>query len=267
MPKSTDVPHELRPLNKLFSEKDYKWDYADSFRDWVDFLTESFMPVRQGEYERLKAKHGDLDWFVRMTHEFVRVQHQQIVGDRDWYDALGTFYEVLASNGKRSIMGQFFTPPEVCNFMTMIQGAGESLIGQGKTVNDPCSGSGRMLLAFHAKAPGNYQFGADLDSICARMTAVNMCMHGCVGQAVCMNSLSPDDWRFGYHINRRLAYTGIPTIEPMPKEQCRVWRGWQQEKADWEAKKKVEPDLPTPVPQAVKPVSIPARYAGQMSLF
>lgn len=271
MPKSTDVPHELRPLNKLFSEKDYKWDFADSFRDWVEFLTESFMPVPlrrtgQGEYERLKKKHGDLDWFVRMTHEFVRVQHQMIVGPQDWYDALGTFYEVLAGNGKRSIMGQFFTPPEVCDMMSLMQGANESLIGQRKTVNDPCSGSGRLLLAFHAKAPGNYQFGADLDSICARMTAVNMCMHGCVGQAVCMNALDPDDWRFGYHINRRLTYTGIPTIEPMAKEECRSWQYWQAQLAKPAPKQQSSTPAPSAVATPLQEAPIVLKN-GQFSLF
>ncbi|MFD2934598.1 DNA methyltransferase family protein [Spirosoma flavum] len=152
MPKSTDVPHELRPLNKLFSEKDYnrttgRWDYADSLRDWVDFLVESFMPVRQGIYEELKKKHGDLDWFMRMTHELIRLQSQMIVGDSDhamgrWYDALGTFYEVLAGQGKRQILGQYFTPACVVDFMSAIQGADDHLIGKGQLVNDPCSGSG-----------------------------------------------------------------------------------------------------------------------------
>lgn len=268
MPKSTDVPHELRPLNKIFSEHTYKWDYSDSFRDWVDFLTESFMPVRQGVYEQLKKKHGDLDWFVRMTHEWVMLQDKMIVGHNDratdrWYDALGTYYEVLASQGKRQSMGQFFTPPCVVDFMSAIQGADESLTGKGQLVNDPCSGSGRMLLSFHAKAPGNYQFGADLDAICAKMTAVNMCMHGCVGQAVCMDSLNPDDWRFGYHINRRLGYGGGPTIEPMAgKEECHSWNLWQKEKAEWAEKKQKEPDLPPPTPRMAK-----AAKMGQMSLF
>lgn len=256
------MPHELRPLNKLFSEKDYKWDYADSFRDWVDFLVESFMPVRQGAYEALKKKHGDLDWFVRMTHELIRLQQQQLQKEVDWYDALGALYEVLASQGKRQILGQFFTPPEVCDMMTRLQGA-ENARGKGQLVNDPAAGSGRMLISFHAMAPGNYQFGADLDAICAKMTAVNMCLHGCVGQAVCMDSLQPDDWRFGYHINRRLNRTGIPTIEPMTgKEECHTWRLWQKEKADWEEKQRLEPDLPPPTPRMAK-----AAKMGQISLF
>jgi len=50
------------------------------------------------------------------------------------------------------------------------------------------------------------------------MTAVNMCMHGCVGEAVCHDSLKPGDWRFGYLINPYLNKTGIPGIFPLKKE-------------------------------------------------
>ncbi|MCK8492900.1 SAM-dependent methyltransferase [Spirosoma sp. RP8] len=273
MPKSTDVPHELRPLNKIFSENDYRWDCAEAFRDWVDFLTESFMPVRQGIYEQLKKRYGDLDWFVRMTQEWVRLQSQQIVGDNDWYDSLGTYYEILASQSKRQILGQLFTPPSLVDMMTAIQGADQSLTDKGQLVNDPCSGSGRMLLAFHAKAPGNFQFGADLDSICAKMTAVNMCIHGCVGQAVCMDSLQPDEWRFGYHINRYLNRGGGPSIEPMTgREECHSWKLWQKEKAEWAEKNKTQPDLPPPIPAAAQasaltPQQKRAEKMGQMSLF
>lgn len=262
MPKSTDVPHELRPLNKLFSEKDYKWDYADSFRDWVDFLTEAFMPERVGICEQLKKKHGDLDWFVKMTQEWLMLQQRQLVGDHDWYDALGIYYEVLATGSKKQILGQFFTPPDICTLMTRLNGVDDKLKGKGLTVNDPCSGSGRLLLAWHALAPGNYQYGADLDSICAKMTAVNMCLHGCVGQAVCMDSLQPDDWRFGYQINRYLSHGGGPTIEPIQKEQCYAWQMWQQQKAEHAEKRKTQPDLPAPTPRAAK-----AAKQGQMSLF
>lgn len=267
MPKLTDVPPELRQLNKLFSKKDYSWDYADSFRDWVDFLVESFMPVREGAYERLAKKHGDLEWFGDMTRELIMVQNRMI-GDRDdgWYDTLGTFYEVLSSRGKRQTMGQFFTPETVCDFMTAIT-LTEDITGKGLSVCDPASGSGRMLISFHAQAPGNYQYGADLDAICAKMTAVNMVLHGCVGQAVCMNSLLPDDWRFGYQINRRLNRTGVPTIEPMPKEECRAWQMWQQQKAQWEEARKTEPDLPKPVPIAVQQPRPKKQYEGQFSLF
>ncbi|CCH00304.1 type I restriction enzyme, M subunit [Fibrella aestuarina BUZ 2] len=269
MPKSTDVPHELRALNKVFSTNDYKWDYADSFRDWVDFLVEAFMPVRQtdrrpSECERLKQKHGSLDWFTDMTREWLLVQQQMIVGDGpgDWYDALGTFYEVIAPNSKKGVLGQFFTPPEVCDMMTIMTGFTPDLKGKGFSIQDPCSGSGRMLLAAHTSAPGNYQYAADLDRICAKMSAVNMCIHGCVGQAVCMNSLTPDDWFFGYNINPRLNRTGCPSIEPITKEQCRAWRLWQAEKAAWEEKKRVDPKAPAPVPPAAKSVQM-----GQLSLF
>ncbi|CCH02053.1 type I restriction enzyme, M subunit [Fibrella aestuarina BUZ 2] len=258
MPKSTDVPPELRSLNKVFSQLDYKWDYADSFRDFVDFLTESFMPVRQGEYERLQKKHGSLNWFVDMTREWVLVQDKMIAvdGTGGWYDALGTFYETLASRGKKSSLGQFFTPPEVCEVMVRINGFTTDMTGKGLSIQDPASGSGRMLLAAHVTAPGNYQYAADLDPICTKMAAANMCLHGCVGQAVCMDSLNPDDWRFGYAINRSLAWTGVPTIEPIQKEQCRAWNLAQQQKADEAARQAAPTTAPVPAPAVPKTARI-----------
>ena len=235
MAKTTDVPHELRAFNKLFSQLEHggasvRWHYDHFFADFVDFLTESFLPEREGTYERLKKNYGSLDGFVRLMHEWIQTQNQQIVGDKDWYDGLGEYYQVLTSRGKSQILGQYFTPAEVCTMMAMMSGANSELTGKRQTVLDPACGSGRMLLAWHTIAPGNFQYGADLDPICAKMTAVNMCVHGCVGEAVCMDSLRLE-WRFGYQINRRLGATSIPSIEPLAMDESRIMGHWLQEKA------------------------------------
>ncbi len=230
MAKTTDVPHELRAFNKLFSDLEHGYNYGRFFGDFVDFLTESFMPERQGVYEQLKKQYKTLDGFVQLTREFIQTQDRQIVGDKDWYDGLGEFYQVLTSRGKSQWLGQYFTPSEVCNMMAIISGASDKLTGAGKTILDPACGSGRMLLAWHVLAPGNFQYGADLDPICAKMTAVNMCVHGCVGEAVCMDSLNLE-WRFGYRINPRLNRYGIPSIEPIRAEESRIMAHWLAEKA------------------------------------
>jgi hypothetical protein len=81
---------------------------------------------------------------------------------------------------------------------------------------DPCCGSGRMLIASHAKAPGNFQFGADIDPICAKMSAINMLVHGCVGEISCMDSIAYE-WRFGYKINTYLNSIGHPTLIKIEK--------------------------------------------------
>lgn len=236
MAKTTDVPHELRAFNKLFSHLEHGWNYDRFFGDFVDFLTESFMPERQGVYEQLKKRYKTLDGFMQLTREYIMTQNRQIIedGPNGWYDALGSYYEVLTSRGKSQWLGQFFTPSEVCTLMATLSGTSREMTGQGLTVHDPACGSGRLLLASHAIAPGNYQFGADLDPICAKMTAVNMCVHGCEGEAVCMDSLALE-WRFGYRINRRIRQTGMPTIEPIEKEQSRIMEQWLEEKAQKEA--------------------------------
>ena len=241
MAKTTDVPHELRDFNRLFSNLEHGWNYDRFYADFIDFLTESFMPERQGVYEDLKKRYKSLDGFVKLTHEFIRTQDRQIVEDgmNGWFDALGGFYEILTSRGKSQWLGQFFTPKEVCTMMAMMAGATSDNTSKGLTVHDPASGSGRMLLAWHAIAPGNYQFGADLDPICAKMTAINMCIHGCEGEAVCMDSLKLE-WRFGYRINRRIRATGQPTIEPIEREQSRIMAHWIEE----EERIKNEPKKP-----------------------
>lgn len=241
MAKTTDVPHELRAFNKLFSHLEHGWNYDRFFADFVDFLTESFMPEREGTYEQLKKRYKTLDGFVQLTREWVMTQDREVVSDgpSGWYDALGEYYQVLTSRGKSQWLGQFFTPKEVCTMMAMIGGATADQRGKGLTVLDPACGSGRMLVAWHAIAPGNFQFGADLDPICAKMTAVNLCVHGCVGEAVCMDTLKLE-WRFGYRINRRLTLTGIPTIEPLKMEESRIMAQWLEEKKRHEN----EPETP-----------------------
>lgn len=231
MAKTTDVPHELRAFNKLFTQLEHGWNYDRFFADFVDFLTESFMPQREGTYERLKQRYKDLDAFMQLARELILTHDRQIVEDgrNGWYDALGEYYQVLTSRGKSQIMGQYFTPKEVCTMMAIMSGANADQRGAGQTVHDPACGSGRMLLAWHAIAPGNYQFGADLDPICAKMTAVNMCIHGCEGEAVCMDSLKLE-WRFGYRINHLLRRTGVPSIVPIQAEESRIMGHWLSEK-------------------------------------
>ena len=184
-----------------------------------------------------------------------------IVDENDWYDSFGEFYMAIASSSKASALGQFFTPAPVVNFMVAITGDGTK--GAGERMNDPASGSGRMLISYHAHYPGNYTFGADIDSICAKMTALNMVIHGCQGQAVCMNSLNADDWRFGYNINPYIRATGgLPHLVKIEKEQCFQWQYFQREKAKF-----FEKNLQENVEKIIAKTELVAVKFGQLSLF
>ena len=218
MAKTVDVPTELREFNKVFnSVAGYKWDYGDVFEDLLDFSIACMSP--QGDKEvgdYFIKKYGDEKVvFSDMLKELMKVYTTGTKGN-DWYDGIGLFYEVISSHSKSKRLGQFFTPPPICDFMASIVGTED----KGMRVSDPSCGSGRMLLAHHVQSPSNFYFGCDIDRICAKMTALNMCLHGVRGQVICADGLFVSgDWRFGYEINRCLAW-GLPSIEKLSKEYC-----------------------------------------------
>ncbi|MFN3378910.1 MAG: N-6 DNA methylase [Runella zeae] len=237
MPKSTEVPNELRDFNKVFERIAYRHGWGEVYHDFIDYLAACFLWNGDKELAaRLEKKYKkEYPYFNELFVEWIKV-HEKMLAVREWYDGLGSFYEVVASSHKASALGQFFTPPDVVDMMTVLNSPVEK--GGKKRMNDPCSGSGRMLISFHAHFPGNYCFAADIDPICAKMTAINMALHGCEGQAVCMDSLLPDDWRFGYEINPYIHKTGgIPHLVRIQKEQCLQWRGFQEDKARFAAQK------------------------------
>lgn len=241
MPKTTDVPHELREFNKLFEKIAYRHGYGDVFSDFLDYCVACFLTTGDAETaKRLEKRYGkEYPIFRELFKEWLMLQRKMIVNETDWYDAFGSFYEVISPASKSSALGQFFTPPSIVDLMTALTATNKTK-GARERIADPCSGSGRMLLSFHATFPGNYCFAADIDPICAKMTAVNMVIHGCEGQAVCMDSLNPDDWRFGFSINPYIRQVnGIPHIVRIQKEQCFQWQSFQQDKAAF-AKKKAE---------------------------
>jgi type I restriction enzyme M protein len=207
-----DVSKELKPLAELMDLTAGRFGYNDIFTDWIDYMIACFRFDGDAELaERLKRKYeGQYPIFDKMLRTYLDIQKVQVNSFSEWYDGLGIIYETIASRWKSSAMGQFFTPPSIVDFMVMVN-TSMAEIGTGKTVSDPTCGSGRLLIAHHAHCPGNFQYGQDLDPICAKMTAINMMLHGCVGEVACMNTLTME-WRFGYYINPYLNKFGSPQI-------------------------------------------------------
>lgn len=267
MPKTANVPHELREFNKVFEKIASRHGWGEVYADFIDFSIACFSwEGNQDISNRLQRKYdSEYPHFSTLLAEWMKVQKSQLNTDTDWYDTLGTFYEIVSSRHKSSALGQFFTPPNLVTMMTLITGGKK---GAKKRIQDCCAGSGRMLIAYHANYPGNYTFGADIDPICAKMTALNMSLHGCEGQAVCMDSLNPSDWRFGYRINPFIRLTGgIPHILPISQEQSLNWQYWEKQY------NQPQPQLPSPIPIET-PVSPPTPLQtlkvgknGQLSFF
>ena len=103
-------------------------------------------------------------------------------------DILGDLFQGSITYGEK---GQFLTPEPICEMMAIMNLPEEKTGLDGRrAVNDPCCGSGRMLLAA-AKIQPNWQFvGQDVDLRCVQMTAINLALRNHYGHVIQGNSLS-----------------------------------------------------------------------------
>lgn len=252
-----DAPSSVKGIVCLMRDfGQYRYDPAEVFVDFIDFGIGCFLYEGDKELaDRLKKKYGkDYDLLGKMLHAWVLIMNERITEEVRWFDALGTVYEYLASRSKKSCLGQFFTPPDLCDLMTQLTLSPE--MEEKETVNDCACGSGRTLLSFNALLPGKMLYGEDLDPICTKMTALNMAIHGCQGQATCMDSIS-QEWRFCYEVNpyHRLGFPAIPHLLPVQEANCRA--------------KLVPKPIPEAkeIPQPKTPKMTVKVDSGQLSLF
>ncbi len=189
--------------------------YAEVFSGFIDWCVwQHLFPPKEDENSLEKYTEKDREYFLsiwKIIREEVKKKTGLWTGDwYSWYDPLGRMYECIASKNKSSLLGQYFTPSPVVDMMTRIINPGENKTLQ--RILDPACGSGRMGLSAGAScmAQGipSWISMIDLDPICAKMSAVNMCFHGFVGEVLCMNGLdiTGASYRFGYRIFPSLAF-------------------------------------------------------------
>ena len=103
-------------------------------------------------------------------------------------DILGDLFQGGITYGEK---GQFLTPEPICEMMARMNLLAEKTGLEGRrSVNDPCVGSGRMLLAAADLQPNWHFVGQDVDLRCVRMTAINLGLRNLYGHVVWGNSLS-----------------------------------------------------------------------------
>ena len=200
MIKNRHLPTQMRAFNNEFSRLVRRYEPSRVFDDLLSIIVCCMARETQEEwyFEVInRYQRNELDYFVKMLgHLMLIYENCHLTGD--WYDPLGTFYEELASNSKKSGFGQFFTPPALCDLMAQF------ILEEnewGKEINEPCSGSGRAILAANKVAPGNYYIAQDIDPVCAKMTAINMCFHHIRGEVHCMNVIAMSKPLFSLSIN------------------------------------------------------------------
>ncbi|MEZ5942488.1 MAG: N-6 DNA methylase [Planctomycetaceae bacterium] len=103
-------------------------------------------------------------------------------------DILGDLFQGGITYGEN---GQFLTPEPICEMMARMNLPAEQTGLEGRrSVNDPCVGSGRMLLAAADLQPNWHFVGQDVDLRCVRMSAINLGLRNLYGHVVWGNSLS-----------------------------------------------------------------------------
>ncbi|MCI8513570.1 MAG: N-6 DNA methylase [Lachnospiraceae bacterium] len=86
----------------------------------------------------------------------------------DEFDILGLIYQSFLQEGKKNIIGSYYTPQKiVCNMIKDFD------FSDGKLFFDPCCGSGAFLLSVAANNP-NQIFGVDNDKVAVLISKINL---------------------------------------------------------------------------------------------
>ncbi|MEZ6137001.1 MAG: N-6 DNA methylase [Pirellulaceae bacterium] len=163
--------------------------------------------VHKGYHHGKQGERG----IDRITKAFaLTVSAMETTGD----DVLSDLFTGGITYGEK---GQFFTPSSVCDLMAQLNVPNERTDAP-KTVCDPASGSGRMLLHVGKYQP-HWEFtGQDSDHRCAQMTAINLGLNGLRGWAVWMNTLTLECHRV-YKIGLHVRGPRPGVIREIPVEQ------------------------------------------------
>ncbi|PYF68450.1 N-6 DNA methylase [Pedobacter nutrimenti] len=195
-------PH-FKNVKKCFEKLANRQSYYTVFQDFVDF---SLLML---DINKKPEDFADLEtrWTTDTEYKlFAEMYLSWADYSVDFKDGLGDIFMEYISGGRN---GQFFTPEPLCNMMAALTHV--NTLSNGQSICDPACGSGRTLLAA-AKINRNLNFyGADNDSLCAKMTALNMIINTMTGEVAHMDTLSMEHYK-SWHIKTIPFGTGkLPT--------------------------------------------------------
>lgn len=84
------------------------------------------------------------------------------------FDILGLIYQSYLQEGKKNIIGSYYTPQKIVYNMTK-----DFDLSNGALFFDPCCGSGAFLLTVSANEP-NQIFGVDKDKVAVLISKINL---------------------------------------------------------------------------------------------
>lgn len=188
----------MKEVEKIFDKIGYKYNYYEVFSDLCTMTVCAFsLGKYEDDYFQALNKYDKQtqqlfpELLAQIMLAFERNAHNDCADTgASWCDPLGRLFEMYSGKMGKSAMGQFFTPEHICDLMARLTCEHEA---KG-SVNDPSCGSGRNLIAHSKMHPNNrlncFYVGQDLDSLCCKMTAINMMFNGMKGVVIHMNSLS-----------------------------------------------------------------------------
>ncbi len=245
MSTTKNIPTDLHPFHSVFEKLSYyKHDPAEVLDTFLEWVMWGFCPDNSLDWNSGKRfSENERPIFGELFQQWALLMNAKVRGEKEWFDMFGTYYEAyVAGKSRRNCKGQFFTPKHVCDFKAKIVGAGDG--ETGLNVSDPCCGSGRFLLAFHAHAPGNYLLAEDIDRTCCLMTVCNFIIHGAVGEVVHHDSLRPNSWFNGWIVNEHLnnplhPHFGIPHVRKLEQENSLIHNVWKRRTQEIQQQKRI----------------------------
>lgn len=167
------------------------------FTDWFDLMLHSLQRDDEAYHNVLEKYDSDCPRGENAPDLYSEAfgALQQGMAETD-ADLLGVIYEELGMDSDS--FGQYFTPHNVCEMKAEMVGSVDDTSEESITVADPACGSGRLLIYAARKLPDELDvvfYGQDKDTMCAKMTALNMCFYNMDGYAVQGDSLKVEQNR------------------------------------------------------------------------
>lgn len=203
------TPPELKKFIKLFDSIAIRHNQFKVFDDFLDLFINFFSFNHRIDLDYIKSTYTQehRNTFGELIKETLFIIQRESKTVNDYYDVFGSFYELHSLTNKK--FGQFFTPISIIDFMANI------LTPQGgEFMPDPCCGSGRFSLAANKVNLGLFHSLVDKDYTCAKMSALNLMLHGIDGIVLNDNGLFPSkEFNGAFIVNRNLKLEKVPRIE------------------------------------------------------
>ncbi len=116
----------------------------------------------------LLDKHHVIEALCEYSDVLVNDELTLIALPNDEFDILGLIYQSFLQEGKKNVIGSYYTPHSVAYNMTK-----EFDFSNGELFFDPCCGSGAFLLTAAVKEPQQL-FGIDNDRIAVLISKINL---------------------------------------------------------------------------------------------